>query len=238
MKGIFIAIYSFWGMLVFAIAMLIVFPFVIIFSFFPPKGTIISYWFIRGWSKAFSILAFIPIKIINRPSREEALGHIYISNHTSFLDAIAIVQGIPGAIKPLGKIEILKIPIVGTIIGRFSVMVNRKDKESRHESVEALKSAADSNNAIMIFPEGTMNRTDQLLQKFYEGAFRISDETGLPIRPIVLKNGGRLLPPGKLRLIPGQITLEFGPAIDPKIGIDAMIETARNWMISKLQDDN
>ncbi len=35
--------------------------------------------------------------------------------------------------------------------------------------------------SVLIFPEGTQNRTNDPLQQFYDGAFRIAVETQQPV---------------------------------------------------------
>lgn len=59
--------------------------------------------------------------------------------------------------------------------------------------------------SILIFPEGTMNRTNNVLQPFYDGAFRIAIETQSPILPMVVINAGKLMPPNQMLVKPGRI---------------------------------
>ena len=67
---------------------------------------------------------------------------------------------------------------------------------------------------ILIFPEGTQNRTNELLQPFYDGAFRIAIETKQPIMPMVTINAGKLMPPGKFHIEPGAIKVIIGKEIE------------------------
>jgi 1-acyl-sn-glycerol-3-phosphate acyltransferase len=41
---------------------------------------------------------------------------------------------------------------------------------------------------VLIFPEGTRNKTTKPLKEFYDGAFRLAIETQLPILPMVMCN--------------------------------------------------
>ena len=67
--------------------------------------------------------------------------------------------------------------------------------------------------SILIFPEGTQNRTQDRLQPFYDGAFRVAIETKQPIVPIVVLNAGKLMPPNKIHIEPGTIKLVAGNEI-------------------------
>lgn len=66
---------------------------------------------------------------------------------------------------------------------------------------------------MLIFAEGTQNRTNEMLQPFKDGAFRIAIDTQTPILPLVVIGAGKLMPPGKLRIRPGIIKIVAGTEI-------------------------
>ena len=74
--------------------------------------------------------------------------------------------------------------------------------------------------SILIFVEGTQNRTSELLQPFHDGAFRIAVDTQRPLLPLVVKGAGRLMPPGTIDLKPGTIRIYVGDEI-PTEGLTA-----------------
>ena len=61
--------------------------------------------------------------------------------------------------------------------------------------------------SILIFPEGTQNRSKEPLQPFYDGAFRIAIETQQPLLPLVVIGAGKLMPPKKFFIQPGRISI-------------------------------
>lgn len=206
-----------WSFLVFITAMILVFPFILILSvlFKDKKAQDSIFFFLKIWAWIFSLLCFYPVRTkgINRASK----ACIYVCNHNSYLDAVAVVIAISGSFKPLGKIEMIKTPVFGLIYKKVVVLIDRKSKESRARCVEELKADLAAGQSILIFPEGTMNRTDEALADFYDGAFRMAIETQTDIVPMVILNARKLFPRSKpLNIKPGLITCVFGEPVQVK----------------------
>jgi 1-acyl-sn-glycerol-3-phosphate acyltransferase len=173
----------------------------------------ISYKFLALWSWIFSILNFIHYKYKGQENIQKGKSYIYVSNHTSFLDIPGITMAIPGQFRPLAKKELLKIPVFGWIAKSAAVIVDRSSGQSRKESMESLKKVIKMGISILIFAEGTQNRTKEILQPFKDGAFRMAIDTQQPILPMVVVGAGSLMPPGTIDLKPGKIMVIIGKEI-------------------------
>jgi 1-acyl-sn-glycerol-3-phosphate acyltransferase len=125
---------------------------------------------------------------------------------------------LPGQFRPLAKKELLKIPIFGWIATTAAIIVDRSSPESRKKSIDRLKMFLKKGISILIFAEGTQNRTDKVLQPFHDGAFRIAIDTQQPVLPIVVLGAGPLMPPGTINLKPGLIRIYVGKEI-PSAGL-------------------
>ena len=65
------------------------------------------------------------------------------------------------------------------------VLVDRKSKTSRKASVEKMVKAQELGANIIMFPEGTWNKTESLLvQKLYPGIYEVAKRTGALVVPI------------------------------------------------------
>ncbi|MDA9555497.1 1-acyl-sn-glycerol-3-phosphate acyltransferase [Pelobium sp.] len=201
-----------WGLLVFFVIMVMVLPFILIsfLIFKGKKATDFAFGFLNVWGFSLNSLMGYRYRIINKEVVDKERPYIFVVNHSSYLDSVAIVRVIPQSFKPLGKIEMVKIPIFGIIYKKLVVLIDRSSKESREASVAKLKEEIKNGQSILIFPEGTMNRGDQLLGDFYDGAFRIAIETQTPILPLTLINTKELMPRNHpTHIKPGIITCVF-----------------------------
>ena len=115
--------------------------------------------------------------------------------------------------RPMAKKELLKIPVFGWIARGACVIVDRSSSESKKKSLEKLKETLEHGISILLFAEGTQNRSKEPLQPFKDGAFRIAIDTQKPILPMVVVGAGKLMPPGTIEMWPGLIKIFVGPEI-------------------------
>ena len=207
-------IYLVWVLLVFTVFMIIYLPGILLPFLFGDKAGAVGFKFLKIWSWTFSKLNFIPYQISGREHIRRDKAYIYVCNHTSYLDIPGISLTIPTQFRPLAKKELKKIPIFGWIAQSACIIVDRSSNESRRKSMEHLKEILKMGISILIFPEGTQNRSKEILQPFYDGAFRIAIETGQPILPVVVLNAGKLMPPSKFHIEPGKIEISVGKEIE------------------------
>jgi 1-acyl-sn-glycerol-3-phosphate acyltransferase len=217
-KSFLLKLFAFWVLLVFSVFMLVLLPGIVLPFFMGRKYSWIGYKFLKFWSWIFSMLTFIRYSIVGRENFHKGKSYIYVSNHTSFLDIPGICLTIPGEFRPLAKKELLKIPVFGWIAQSAAIIVDRSSGESRKKSMDKLKKILLDGLSILIFAEGTQNRTKEILQPFKDGAFRIAIDTQEPILPMVVVGAGPLMPPGTLRLKPGKIKVVVAPEI-PTTGL-------------------
>jgi len=107
-----------------------------------------------------------------------------------------------------------KIPLFGWVYTRGSVLVDRNSDESRRRSYDLMKQTLALGLHMVIYPEGTRNRTTQPLKQFYDGAFKLATETGKEIIPTLIFNTRKVLPPHKpFYLMPHSLEMHFLPPV-------------------------
>ncbi len=206
-----------WTWFNFGWLMLLSLPFVIIPIMISEKqGGRIAHWVMRIWGMGFCTLSGIFFKVKGLENLKKDTAYIFTANHGSFLDSPALIASIPEQFKALGKKEILSYPIFGFVFRYIGVTVDRSDPVSRRNSLVEIRKKLEKGIHIVFFPEGSMNRTPELLRKFYDGAFWLAIETQTQIIPMAIKNSRNLCPHDFSYLRPGRITIEFGKPIDTK----------------------
>ncbi|MEO7834775.1 MAG: lysophospholipid acyltransferase family protein [Ginsengibacter sp.] len=203
--------FSIYGFVVFLLWMFILLPlFVWAFLEKPIKGGNLIYIISRFWADAFFFMLAIKHQNIYEKTYNNHAEYIFVSNHISYLDIPMMMKVIRHKhIRILGKSEMNKIPVFGSIYKRGTVSVDRKNTLERAKSIKKLISFIHQKISVFICPEGTFNMTHQPLKSFYDGAFKIAIETQKPIQPILfLDTYDRLnyksifsLNPGKCRAV-------------------------------------
>jgi 1-acyl-sn-glycerol-3-phosphate acyltransferase len=166
--------------------MIPVFLFAVVASLFGNiKGGNLIYLACTVWGDIWFALVFISHKNIYEQPLNKESSYIFIANHISYLDTPIIVKTFRQPIRPLAKVEMVKVPLFGFIYKKAVVTVDRSSADNRLKSINILKSILRKGISVLVFPEGTFNTTHRPLKEFYNGAFRIAIETKTPIKPVL-----------------------------------------------------
>jgi 1-acyl-sn-glycerol-3-phosphate acyltransferase len=217
MKNIIARVLAFWALLVFASTLLVILIPVWLISLQPePKRTQLIYRIFQIWMKVFFVLIGVRRNYKGYENFRKGENYVVICNHNSFMDVPLSSPGIPGPNKTIAKAEMARIPLFGTVYKSGSVLVDRKNEQSRKLSYSKMKAVMDMGLHMCIYPEGTRNKTKEPLQRFHDGAFRLAIETGKFIIPAVIFNTNRVLPRSKgFYFWPHKVEMHFLPPISP-----------------------
>lgn len=210
----FLFFYNVWAILFFAIFVLTTFPFALIFSWTMGRKSLYPILSIyRGWSKVYALGTGLRIKAFGRENVVKGKPYVFAGNHSNFIDMFTIAGTLDAAYKPIAKKELLKIPFLGTLFRVTCIMVNRSNEESRRETVATMRTEVSQGTSILVFPEGTRNKTNKLLLPFKDGAFRIAFETGADLLPFVIIGAKELMKPKGFWMRPGKVQIYYLPPI-------------------------
>ncbi len=109
---------------------------------------------------------------------------ILAGNHTNYFDCILVSCATDRCVHYLAKDELMRGPlkIIFKNLGIIPVNRRTKDKAALETAVKYLN----DEKLIGIFPEGTINRTEDIIMPFKFGAVKMSRDTRTPIIPFVI----------------------------------------------------
>jgi 1-acyl-sn-glycerol-3-phosphate acyltransferase len=198
-KEIFGRIWALWGIIVFVPTLLIfIWPVWISFYLPSPWGIRVFRGATRIWMTIFLYAIGSPLRIYGRQHHAKDKNYVVVCNHSSLMDVPAMTPFFPGPNKTIAKKSMARIPLFGTIYKRGSVLVDRGSDASRRKSFEDMKKVLlEEGIDMVIYPEGTRNRTGKPLKDFYDGAFRLAADCKKDIIPVVMFHTAKVLQPGK-----------------------------------------
>ncbi|CAN5803007.1 lysophospholipid acyltransferase family protein [soil metagenome] len=215
-REIFCRVWALWALILFIPTMLIALPFYL--CCYLIKEPAAAKWHrhvSRVWMTFFLNLIACPLKVVGGKYFKEGENYVVVCNHNSLMDIPVTTPFMPQANKTIGKTSFMYTPIFGWIYAAGSILVNRKSEQSRRDSFRKMRWVLQIGLNMVIYPEGTRNRSDDPLKSFYDGAFKLAVDTSKPVIPSLLFNTRKAMPPGKFFYIrPCKLEMHFLPPVE------------------------
>lgn len=146
-----------------------------------------------------NVYLFLHPKVIGKENIPKNGSLVLAGNHTSWLDPLLLIVVVPRKVHFLAKVELFK-GIEGVVVRNMGcIPVNRKIHDK--DSLKNAKDVLNADQVIGIFPEGTINRTDDVVMPFKIGAVKMSSDTDSLLVPFIIT--------GKYRVFGKGICIEF-----------------------------
>lgn len=154
--------------------------------------------------------------------------YVFIANHTSLIDVMLPCILLPNhPVCFVGKKELVKIPIFGSIYKRICVMVDRKSPKSRADVYRRCAERMEEGDSIVLFPEGGVSDdTSIVLDEFKDGAFSLSATHQKPILVYTFVGLKKMFPFDNSKGHPGRVQVFFNDILEPKQSIAELKSTA------------
>lgn len=186
---------------------------------FNKKNYKYAYKLIRLWCFGMFFGMGLRYELINLTDKkiDKSKQYVVISNHTSIMDIMLPCILFPN--HPLcyvGKKELVKIPIFGTIYKRICVMVDRSSARSRADVYRRCAEKMEEGNSIVIFPEGGVpDDISIVLDEFKDGAFTLSSKHHSPIAVFTFIGLKEMFPFDHSKGYPGKVRVYFNDILEP-----------------------
>jgi 1-acyl-sn-glycerol-3-phosphate acyltransferase len=175
----------------------------------------------RVWVSLNLLICGVRVRVRRLARLEPAGAYVFMSNHVSQYDVLAVVAALPEfQLRWVAKKELTRIPVFGWALRHAGhIIIDRGDSRQAIASLHAAGARMAQGLSVVIFPEGTRGTAGRPLLPFKKGGFMLALEAGIPIVPLAIRGSGRLLPRGSLTPARGDIDVVVGPPI-PVAGID------------------
>ena len=167
------------------------------------------------WSRANLLVFGIDVRSRRLAPLDPTRPYVFMANHTSHLDVLAVVAALPEMqLRWVAKKELLDVPVFGWALKHAGhIIIDRQNNAQAVASLRAAREKMERGISVIIFPEGTRAPSDDALLPFKKGGFMLALETGLPIVPIAVRGGWRLLPRDSWRIHGGTMDVVVGAPI-------------------------
>jgi 1-acyl-sn-glycerol-3-phosphate acyltransferase len=164
---------------------------------------------------------------------------VIAANHTSFFDILLTLGYLPVNFNFVMKEELFKIPVFGRAVKTLGYFpISRRNARSAARSVQELVSFIRGGGNILIYPEGTRNRSSAILLPFKSGMSKLAQRAQALILPVAINCAAarqKLWRQGRL------LTLIINKPLVPPISADRgeMLEltaAVRNSLAAALQN--
>lgn len=113
---------------------------------------------------------------------ERGVGRLFVMNHRSMLDIVVCLAFIEANI--LSRADLSRWPVIGLAARRVGTLfVDRTSRRSGAQVIQAMCSALEQGNGVMVYPEGTTFGGDEV-RPFRSGAFLAAQRAGADIVPV------------------------------------------------------
>lgn len=138
---------------------------------------------IRQWM--LQACNIIGLKVYVEGDLPQQRGSLYIANHVSWLDIIAIASATD--CKFLSKATVRHWPVIGWLTASIGCLfIRRNNRRAFHKSLHRVKERLQDGENVCIFPEGTTSDGRHVLP-FHSGLLQAAIDAEVAVQPMVLK---------------------------------------------------
>lgn len=165
------------------------------------------------WGRGILASGGMRVRVVEETPLDPEQPYVFVSNHQNLLDILALAGHLPYPFGFVAKQELARVPMLGLAIrNSASVFLDRSDPRKAIESLQKAGRRIRKGMSVLLFPEGTRSFAPQLLP-LKKGAFMVAVEAGVPIVPVVMVDGYRLMHEKRKASRPGTITIHLLPPL-------------------------
>lgn len=173
---------------------------------------------LRMVQTAFKLMlkvAGVRLTVIGEENVPKDQAVLYVGNHRSYFDILLTYSRCPRLTGYVAKVEMLRYWLLRDWMkALYCLFLDREDIKAGLKTILQGIEYIKKGISICIFPEGTRNRTDEMMP-FKEGSMKIAEKTGCPIIPMAITNSAEIFENHIPFIRPCHVILEYGTPILP-----------------------
>ena len=170
----------------------------------------------RAWSRLILKTTGVRVTIEGLDRITPGTTYVFVSNHQSIYDTPVVFASLPYQLRIIAKESLARFPVLGWHLKRGGhLFVNRRHPD-HGRILERWRALVSDGLSLIIYAEGTRSR-DGGVARFKAGSFLLAIQAGLPIVPLAVVGTRRVMPKGRLRTEPADVTLIVHAPIQPPL---------------------
>ena len=168
-----------------------------------------------SWANSLLKIAGVKVNVHGVENIPKDKTVLFVGNHQGNFDIPIYITQIPEVIGFISKIEVEKIPLVRTWMNfMHCIFMDRSNLRKSGEAIIRGVKSLKAGHSLVIFPEGTRNKSIDGVLPFHAGSFKLAEKSGCRIIPIVQNNTAAALEDHLPFFKKTHTVLEFGKPID------------------------
>jgi 1-acyl-sn-glycerol-3-phosphate acyltransferase len=185
----------------------------------------------RAWSWLILRTTGVRVTVVGLERLTPGTTYVFVSNHQSIYDTPVIFSSLPYQLRIIAKESLAMFPVLGWHLKRGRHLFVDRRRPDRTGILKRWRALVSEGLSLLIYAEGTRS-PDGRVARFKAGSFLLAIEAGLPVVPIAVIGTRRVMPKGRLRTEPADVTLVVHdpirpPALDQPTPRDAKALAAR-----------
>ncbi|PLX10528.1 MAG: 1-acyl-sn-glycerol-3-phosphate acyltransferase [Marinilabiliales bacterium] len=192
---------------------------------------------VHWWAKNILRIGGVKVNLINPENIPKHNNVCYVSNHQSNYDIGIIIASLPMIVGFIAKVELKKFLPLRVWMDEISCLfINRNKPKLSIKSVRERIYKIHKGNALLIFPEGTRSKSNQI-QEFRTGSLKLVFENNIEIVPVTIRDSYlryekyNRITPGKTDIIIHK-TIKPSENTDKDLILDQIKNTIQNGLIA------
>jgi 1-acyl-sn-glycerol-3-phosphate acyltransferase len=180
----------------------------------------------RMWSRLILKTTGVHVTVEGLERVVPGTTYVFVSNHQSIYDTPVVFSALPFQLRIIAKESLAKFPVLGWHLRRGRHLFVDRRHPDRAGILRRWRALVSEGLSLIIYAEGTRS-PDGCVARFKAGSFLLAIEAGLPVVPVAIIGTRAVMPKGRLRTEPADVTLVIHDPIRPPAIAEPTVQDAK-----------